>query len=137
MSDQKPCSPDLEESTKRTVMIVDDEAATRALLRATLEGLPIPVEVIEVADGDTALEVNRRARPDLILLDIVLPGSSTSGVLVCQELCRDSRTKVVIVSGQASESILQSCLSMGALEYIRKPFSVSDVRAKLEGWLAG
>jgi two-component system response regulator MtrA len=125
-----------EEAPKRSILIVDDEAATRKLLRATIEGLSIPCTVAEASDGDAALQLGRKTRPDLILLDIVLPGSSTSGVLVCQEFCKDSRTKVVIVSGQASDPIVQACLSMGAVEFVRKPFSVDDMRAKLERWLA-
>lgn len=120
---------------ERTVLIVEDDEPTRRLLRATVEGLSIRCSVQEAADGDAAIVLARRARPDLALVDIVLPGSSASGVLVCEELCRDPRTKVVVISGQAHESIVQAALSAGAVAYVRKPFSVDDLRAKLEGWL--
>jgi len=119
----------------KTVLIVDDQDATRALLRATIEGLSIPCVISEAADGDTAIDIARRTRPDLVLLDIVLPGSSASGVLVCQELCKDSRTTVVIVSGQAVDSVLNACLSAGAIDHVRKPCSVEQMRGKLAGWL--
>jgi len=119
----------------KNVLIVDDEAATRALLRATIEGLSIPCVISEAADGDAAIDIARRTRPDLVLLDIVLPGSSKSGVLVCQELCKDSRTTVVIVSGQAVDSVLNACLSAGASDQVRKPFSVAQMREKIAGWL--
>lgn len=120
----------------KNVLIVDDEAATRALLRATIEGTSIPCVISEAADGDTAIAIARRTRPDLVLLDIVLPGSSTSGVLVCQELCKDSRTTVIIVSGQSVDSILNACLSAGATDHVQKPFSVSQMRQKIAGWLS-
>jgi CheY-like chemotaxis protein len=71
-----------------------------------------------------------------MLLDIVLPGSATSGVLVCQRLCRDRRTKVVIVSGRAGPSVINACLYAGAIAHVAKPFSVPELRAKIERWLS-
>jgi CheY-like chemotaxis protein len=122
---------------KRRVLIVDDEAQTRTLLKTTLKGLSVPCEILEAVDGDTALKLAREERPDLVLLDIVLPGSSVSGVLVCQELVRDSRTRVVIVSGQAGEQVVRSCIALGAVAHVRKPFSVAEMRGNLERWLGG
>jgi CheY-like chemotaxis protein len=119
-----------------TVLIVEDEPSARALLRAILYQLDVPCRIDEAADGDAALEAARRRRPDLVLLDIVLPGSRASGVLVCQALCGDPRTKVVIVSGNASKSVIQACLSMGAVDCVRKPFSAEHMRSKLAQWLA-
>jgi len=119
----------------KRVLIVDDDEATRKLLRATVEGLSTPCLVYELADGDEAIQHARRNRPDLALVDIVLPGSDASGVMVCRELGRDPRTKVVVVSGQTSDAITQAALAAGATAYLRKPFSVDDLRAKLEEWL--
>jgi len=99
-----------------------------------VEGLPVPCRVLEAADGVSALRLARSASPDLVLLDIVLPGSETSGVLVCQELC-NSHTKVLIVSGSATGSIAEACLSMGAADLLPKPFSVEDARAMIASCL--
>lgn len=137
MTALEPKSQSAEGQAPQTVLIVDDEAATRTLLRKTVEGLSTPCRVLEAGDGDSALEMGRQQRPDLVLLDIVLPGSSASGVLVCQELCKDSRVKVVIVSGKASGPVANACLQMGAIELIKKPFVVDAVREKIERWLAG
>ena len=130
--------PSLEASQKaeRTVLIVDDEAGTRRLLRSTVEGQSVPCRIFEAVEGDAALRIARREHPDLVLLDIVLPGSSVSGVLVCQELCKDLNCKVVIVSGKAGESIVKVCVYTGAVAHIRKPFSVDEMRGRIEGWLA-
>jgi two-component system, OmpR family, alkaline phosphatase synthesis response regulator PhoP len=119
-----------------TVLIMDDEAGVRRLLRTTVDSLPFPCEVMEAADGKLALEIARRHRPTLALLDILLPGSSTSGVIVCSELCKDARTKVVIITGQKNDTITKACLSMGAVDIVTKPFSVDELRAKLTCWLS-
>lgn len=121
---------------EKKVLIVDDEAGTRALLRTTVEGTGVACRVLEAVDGDAAIEIARRTRPDLVLLDIVLPGSSSSGVIVCQQLCKEPGAKVVIVSGQAGEAVVRACMSVGALEHVKKPFSVPALREKIEGWLA-
>jgi CheY-like chemotaxis protein len=115
------------------VLIVDDEAATRTLLRKTVESCGCTV--VEAADGDSALKLARTHQPALVLLDIVLPGSTTSGVLVCRELIEDLHIRVVIVSGNATSAIVRSCLSMGAVEIMRKPFPVDEIQEKLPGWL--
>jgi CheY-like chemotaxis protein len=119
-----------------TVLIVDDEPSARKLLRAILEQLGVPIRIEEAADADSAMDIVRRTRPDLVLLDIVLPDSRASGVILCRVLSSDPRTQVVIVSGNANESLLRTCLSMGALDCVRKPFSVEQMRSKLARWLA-
>jgi CheY-like chemotaxis protein len=120
-------------SSAPTILIVDDEAATRVLLRKTVESSGC--RTIEAADGDSALAMARSARPDLVLLDIVLPGSTTSGVLLCREMLQELGLKVVVVSGNATGTIAQSCLTMGVTDILRKPFSVDVLREKLPGWL--
>ncbi|NIQ99249.1 MAG: response regulator [Gemmatimonadales bacterium] len=119
------------------MLIVDDQPEIRRALRMVLKASSQPCRILGASEGESALALARSERPDLVLLDIVLPGSGPSGVLVCQELCKDSRTKVVIVSAEASDSIVEACLSLGAIEYIRKPFSVPDLQEKLGVWLGG
>jgi CheY-like chemotaxis protein len=118
-----------------SVLIVDDEASTRRLLRTTVDRLRVPCTITEAADGETALEMARSSRPDLVLLDIVLPGSSVSGVMVCQELCRDLETRVVLITGRASDAIVHTCMALGAVECIRKPFSVEQMLDTIQRWL--
>lgn len=121
----------------RTVLIVDDHAPMRMLMRAAVDGISLPCRILEAENGDDALRIAHEAKPDLVLLDIVLPGSSTSGVLVCSQICKELRTKVVIVSGQASRAIAQACLDAGAIAYVPKTtFSIQSLQIKLEEWLA-
>ena len=117
------------------VLIVDDEPPARALMRAAVEALPFPCRISEAETSEAAIEIARTSRPDVVLLDIVLPESKGSGVMVCKELCQDLRTVVVIVTGQPPGPMIDLCLRAGAAEYVAKPFSVSDLRVKLEGWL--
>ena len=122
---------------QRTVLIVDDHAPMRMLMRAAVDGISIPCRILEAENGDDAVRIAHEALPDLVLLDIVLPGSSTSGVLVCSQLCKELHTKVVIVSGQASRAVAQACLDAGAIAYVPKTtFSIQSLQLKLEEWLA-
>ncbi|MFB3879713.1 MAG: two-component system response regulator [Armatimonadota bacterium] len=114
------------------VLIVDDEAATRALLRKTVQDLYPSARINEASNGEAALRLARASRPDLVLLDIVLPGSDTSGVLVCQELTK-AMIPVLIVSGNASGPVLDACLSLGAADILRKPFTLEAAQAKIKG----
>ena len=112
MAERSAVKREQEEFSKKTVLIVDDEAGMRTLLRAMVEGASVPCRIVEAADGDSAVEMARRDRPDVVPLDIVLPGSSASGVPVCQELCKDSRTKVVIVHIITGTAIMTAARTM-------------------------
>jgi len=114
------------------ILIVDDDPSARALMRAAVEGLSFPCRVSEADGSEGALRIARQARPDLVLLDLVFPDSDASGAMVCKELCADLRTKVVIVSGQPPGPMIDLCLKAGAAEYVSKPFSIPDLRARVE-----
>ncbi len=124
------------DEARKTVLVVDDQEPTRRLMRTAVEGTGLPCRVVEASDGDAALKLAADLHPDLILLDIVLPGSASSGVLVCNALCKDARNKVVIVSGQAHKAIVQACLRAGALAYVPKPFEVDAFQEQVRGWLS-
>jgi len=113
-----------------SILIVDDEAAARTLLKKVVQTLYPLAQFHEASDGEIALRIARTARPDLVLLDIVLPGSDTSGVLVCRELTK-ARIPVLIVSGNASGPVLDACLSLGAADILRKPFTLEDAQARI------
>ncbi len=116
------------------VLIVDDEAATRRLLKQVVLAVCPSARVHEAADGTTALRFARTHHPALALLDIVLPGSETSGVLLCQELTK-IHTPVLIVTAHATGSISQACLEMGAADVLSKPFTAEDAQARVRACL--
>lgn len=105
-----------------TVLVADDEATIVELVRFTLED--DRVRVLEAADGHGALAVARAARPDLVLLDVRMPG--IDGVEVCRRLRREpglEHTRIVMLTAAAQAADRQRALRAGADDYLTKPFS--------------
>jgi DNA-binding response OmpR family regulator len=105
-----------------TVLIVDDEPNIVQLVRITLEDNR--VQVLEAADGATALDRAAAFRPDLVLLDIDLP--DVSGLEVCRRLKEDAdlaQMKIVMLTAAAQRDDIARGLAAGADEYLTKPFS--------------
>ena len=108
------------------VFLVEDNQATRDLLRAFLGGLP-GIEVCgEAGDGKAGLELARRERPDLVLLDLVMPGLDGIGFLrALQE--EDYRPKVIVLSGVGADEYVQRACELGAKFYLVKPVNLAEL----------
>jgi two-component system phosphate regulon response regulator PhoB len=105
-----------------TVLVCDDEPVLRMLVRATLD--QGNYTVVEACDGDEALARTRSERPDLILLDMMMPGRSGSDVL--RELRADPQTAgtpVIMLTARAQASDREAMNLAGADHYLTKPFS--------------
>jgi cyclic di-GMP phosphodiesterase len=112
------------------ILLVDDEPALRELLRATFEGADVTVD--EAASGAEAEARIRRRRPDVIVLDLRMPGMS--GAELCKRLKRDPRTAeipIVLLTG-ADEEEARRAARAGAAALVRKPFSPLDLLAVVE-----
>jgi CheY-like chemotaxis protein len=110
----------------RKILIADDEEPLRLLVRATLEDESGEgrYEIIEAIDGNEALEMARRERPELILLDIQMPG--LSGLEVCKMLKDDPVTSdlmIVMLTARGQQSDRERGFAAGADDYFAKPFS--------------
>jgi two-component system, OmpR family, phosphate regulon response regulator PhoB len=106
----------------RRLLIADDEEGVRTLVRITLEDESI--EILEAADGDEALDLAKRLRPELVLLDVEMPGRS--GYEVCRALKDDAATAgitVVMLTARARAADMERGLEAGADDYFTKPFS--------------
>jgi CheY-like chemotaxis protein len=106
---------------RRRILVVDDEPAIRTLCRVNL-GLS-GMDVLEAANGPSAIELARTRQPDLILLDVMLPGETgwdVAAVLGEDEVTRD--IPVVFLTAMADESDLMRGRDHGAVGYITKPF---------------
>jgi CheY-like chemotaxis protein len=104
------------------VLIADDEPSMRLLITATLAS--DQVEVLEAADGDEAWSLIERHRPDLVLLDIQMPGQT--GIELARSIRSDPRlaeTRIVILTSRAQATDIASGLAAGADLYLTKPFS--------------
>lgn len=110
----------------KSVLVVDDEPALATSLAYLMEEAGHGVRV--AADGKTALELARQAPPDLILLDVSMPGFS--GYEVCRMVKTDPilrRTKVMMLTARARDVEREKGLAMGADSYLTKPFGLEDL----------
>ena len=117
-----------------TVLVCDDEAVLRSLIRATLGGR---YTIIEARDGDEAVELARAERPQLILLDMMMP--RRTGLEVLEHLRADgalAATPVIMLSARTQENDRKAADAAGATHFLPKPFSPSDLAALVEETLA-
>jgi DNA-binding response OmpR family regulator len=119
---------------KPRILVVDDEPDLIAVLRMGLqmEGF----EVLEAADGAAGLERAQADKPDLIVLDLMLP--KMDGYQVCRNLKFDSRYKslpIFILSARPGEQDRRLALEMGADDFIRKPYDLKELVGKIRARL--
>jgi CheY-like chemotaxis protein len=111
------------------ILVVDDERAIRMLLKHAFELWGH--EVGDVESGVAALESIRRDRPDLVLLDLLMPG--LSGLDVLQRARADGYAgPVVIITGSATTTQIQAARRLGAFDVILKPFSIERLKRLLD-----
>ena len=105
----------------KKIVIVDDEPHLRLLVRATLEA---SCEVLEAADGQAALALAKKERPDLLILDWMMPNQT--GIEVLQALREDPKTArvpVIMLTGRTQKNDRNSAILLGIRGYLAKPFS--------------
>ena len=122
---------DLEEKDKKTILVVDDEKSIMELLVFNLqkEGY----NTLEAYDGVTAVEMAMNEKPDLILLDVMLP--KLDGISVCKKIryaLNISNIPILMISAKDTESDKIVGLEMGADDYITKPFQIREVMARIK-----
>jgi DNA-binding NtrC family response regulator len=123
-------TPDPSTACSGTVLVVDDVPANRNLLREILE--PRGYEVLLAADGPTGIKVAQRAHPDLVLLDVVMPG--TDGFATCRELkgLEDVRTiPIIFLTSKDEPQALLEGFACGGVDYITRPFQADEVLARV------
>jgi DNA-binding response OmpR family regulator len=118
-------------TASRTILVVDDEPRIVELARDYLEHAGF--RVITASDGPTALDSARRDRPDLVVLDLGLPG--LDGLDVTRELRRDGSMPIVMVTARDDEVDKLLGLELGADDYLTKPFSPRELVARIKAVL--
>jgi len=114
------------------ILIVEDDAAVGDILKTTLEGEGMSVEVVR--HGREALERFRLSGPfDLVVLDIMLP--DTDGITLCQELRASSDIPIIMLTARDDETSIVVGLEVGADDYITKPFSPRELTSRLRASL--
>lgn len=115
----------------KKILIVEDHADIRKLLRMTLEFEDC--EILEAADGDSGLLIALLEAPDVVLLDVMMPGVM-NGLDVCRAIKREpllKNTRVVMLTARGQSSDRVAGLAAGADDYMVKPFSTLQVLEKL------
>ncbi len=109
------------------VLVVDDEPQ---ILRVMKTSLPSHgCEVIVAANGSDALELIEKNEPDLIILDLIMPG--LSGFDVCKVIRQTSKVPIIILSARGVDFDKACALELGANDYITKPFSLNDLLVRM------
>lgn len=114
-----------------TVLVVEDETALRETLAYNLKAQGFLVET--AADGFAAVETARRIRPDLILLDLMLP--KLDGIEVCRILRQEMTVPILMLTARDDEFDRVLGLELGADDYITKPFSMRELMARVKAHL--
>ena len=117
-----------------TVLVIDDEAPIRLLCRVNLEAEGM--EVLEAADGPSGLEKAREQTPDVVLLDVMMPG--LDGWRVAEELLDDTSTSgipIVFLTARAELRDRARGIDLGGVDYITKPFNPVELAPMVRGLL--
>src|SRR5438874_660188 len=117
-----------------TVLVLDDEKDILEMVRYNLEKEHL--DVITASEGQSGLEIGLKHKPDLVVLDLMMPGMN--GLEVCKQLRSDARTSrvpIIMLTAKAAETDKIIGLEMGADDYITKPFSVRELLARVRAVL--
>jgi len=117
------------------VLVIDDEAPIRLLCRVNLEAEGM--EVLEAGDGATGLELARAEQPDVVLLDVMMPG--LDGWRVAEELLEDRRTDgipIIFLTARAEFRDRARGLDIGGVDYVTKPFNPLELASLVRDLLA-
>ena len=109
------------------ILVVDDEIEIVRALRRSLTAHGY--KVFTASSGEEAFELMSRHRPDLILLDLVLPGMS--GLEVCRRMRAESNIPIIVLSVKGTEHDKVEALDLGADDYVSKPFGIDEVLARV------
>lgn len=115
----------------QTILVIEDEQDMLLLLRRILEAEGY--RVILATDGVYGMTLLREAKPDLVLLDIMMPGPN--GFMVLDSIRKYSDVPVIMVTAKRDIESLQKTLALGADDYIKKPFSPVELLARVKAKL--
>jgi two-component system KDP operon response regulator KdpE len=113
------------------ILVVDDEPQIRRVMRTALAGHGYTIK--EAKTGEEALESFRREKPDLILLDVNMPG--VSGVEACREIRASSDVPIIMLTVRNAEKDKVQALDAGADDYVVKPFGIEELLARIRAAL--
>ena len=118
-----------------TLLLVDDDAFVRRLLRDALAESGLEFRLLEAGDGEEALQVAARELPQLVLLDLFMPRRSGLDVLQAMKTASPG-SRVIVISSMDAEPIVQQALDAGAVGFVGKPFHPLEIASAVRQALA-
>jgi len=115
----------------RCIMVVDDEQTILRLLDYTLK--PAGYDVVLASDGSSALKLLKQHSPDLVILDIMMPG--LNGFQVLRLMRQRSSVPVMMLTARREAETVRDALNLGADDYVRKPFQTLELLARIRAKL--
>ncbi|CUS98420.1 response regulator [Candidatus Kryptobacter tengchongensis] len=110
----------------KKILIVDDDITVQRLLEFVLRRFDVDVLIAD--NGDDAIDIIKKEKPDLIFLDVMMPGRN--GIEVCREIRKEPELKgsyIVMLTAKGEEAEVKDMFDSGADEYVPKPFSPSEI----------
>ncbi|HET7093451.1 MAG TPA: response regulator, partial [Thermomicrobiales bacterium] len=122
-------TPQEQTATRQRIVIADDESLIRLDLREMLTELGYDV-VAEAGDGRNALDLARKLRPDLVIMDIKMPG--VDGIAAAEELTREKIAPVVLLTAYSDQGLVDRAKDAGVVGYVVKPFRQTELLPVIE-----
>lgn len=120
---------------KARILIVEDNAVIRDLLRGIMRHDADLIVVGEASNGENAIDLAEKLRPDLVCLDVLLPG--LDGIAILRALrAAHPEMRFVLVTGQATSSVVQEAFALGASGFVVKPFNAARLLGTVRSALA-
>ena len=116
---------------KTCVLVVDDDPSILKFVTVNLEIRGY--DVITAEDGETALEVMDRATPNLVILDLLMPG--TTGSDVCRHIRKSSDVPIIVLTAIGESNTRSELLTLGANDFVTKPFDIRDLLDSIQSTL--
>ena len=116
---------------KRNILVVDDEPQITRVLKTTLSSQGYGIRT--ASDGEEALQAMREWPPDLIVTDLRMP--HMDGLELCREVRKTSQVPIIVLSVKGEDSIKVQALDAGADDYVTKPFSMTELTARIRAAL--
>lgn len=120
----------------KKILITDDSLFMRKVLHDILSSKSGECELLEASSGASALELFKKEKPELTLLDIIMPEGEEAGIKVLRKVMKtDPKANVVMITAVGQELVIKECKKLGAKDYIIKPFDEKQVIKTVEKYL--
>jgi DNA-binding response OmpR family regulator len=117
---------------KSRILVVDDDPSIRNFVQVNLEARGYLV--LTAADGKEGAETARKEKPDLVILDIIMP--EMDGFAVCRKIRETSKAPIIMLSAREGEKDKEKCAACGANDYLTKPFVLRELLTMVKNFIA-